>query len=80
MVVALSRRYLDVFRSHWVLFLLPVAIAGALALWAAIGEPTMYRSRVTLWSERAGSSSWLSGSVAPAAQDQQLLNELLTTR
>jgi uncharacterized protein involved in exopolysaccharide biosynthesis len=74
-------RYRETFGRHRVLFVLPVVLAGALALWAAAAAPKMYRSGATLWSDSAAASSGsIFGALPPAGQDQQLLNELLTTR
>jgi hypothetical protein len=70
-------RYAEVFRTHRLVFLLPVVLAGAVALWVALAAPPMYRSSATLWSDAAGGSS---GYLSPSEQDQQLLNELLATR
>ena len=75
----MSPRYSDVFRSHRVLFLLPVVLAGAIALWVSLSAPKMYRSQATLWSDNAASASTVFGALPPAGQDQQLLAELLTT-
>lgn len=73
----MNPRYIHVFRSHRVLFLLPVVLAGAVALWVAATAPTMYQSRATLWSDTVVGAS---DSRSPAESDQQLLNELLSTR
>jgi uncharacterized protein involved in exopolysaccharide biosynthesis len=71
--------YREVFRSHRVLFLIPVVVAAVIALWSGISAPKMYRSLGTLWSDSSVASP-VFGAQPPAGQDQQLLNELLTTR
>ena len=76
----MSTSYRDVFRSHRLLFLVPVVLAGGLALWSAVAAPKVYRSGATLWSDTAGSANSVFGALPPAGQDQQMLNELLTTR
>jgi hypothetical protein len=43
--------YREVFRSHRVLFLIPVVVAAVIALWSGISAPKMYRSLGTLWSD-----------------------------
>lgn len=75
----MNPRYKEVFRAHRLLFLLPVVIAAALAGFSAVTAPKMYQSAATLWSDSPTSSSQVFGALPPAGQDQQLLNELLTT-
>src|SRR5581483_11231958 len=77
----MNSRYREAFRRHRILFVTPVLVAGALALWIALSAPKMYRSGATVWSDSAvGSQNSVFGALPPAGQDQQLLNELLTTR
>jgi hypothetical protein len=76
----MNPRYLETYRRHRALFLLLIACSVAVATWFAVGEPKMYRATVTLWSAGPdGSSQDAIGAPPPAAQEQQLLNELLTT-
>jgi len=73
--------YLETFRRHRRVFLLPLVLGAALALWANLAAPKLYRSSTALWSESSGgSASETLGAPPPAAQDQSMLNELLTTR
>ena len=59
---------------------MPPLLAMALALWFNVGEPAMYRSSTSVWSDAAGGSSpEMTGAPPPAAQEQSMLNELLTT-
>jgi uncharacterized protein involved in exopolysaccharide biosynthesis len=76
----ISPTYAEVFRAHRIRFLIPVVLAALIAGWAGASAPKMYRSGATLWSDSATSTSALFGALPPAGQDQQLLNELLTTR
>jgi len=72
--------YGETFRSHRILFLIPVVLAAIVAGWSGLSAPKMYRSAATLWSDAPGSTTSVFGALPPAGQDQQLLNELLTTR
>jgi uncharacterized protein involved in exopolysaccharide biosynthesis len=77
----MNPRYLETFNRHRVLFALPVVIAGILALWTSLGAPKLYRSQTSLWSDTAGAATAEAlGATPPAAQDQSILSELLTTR
>jgi len=76
----MNPRYIDTYRRHRVLFLLPLAIGMLLALWTQVGKPSLYRSSTSLWSDTAGgSANDLTGAPPPAAQEQTTLNELLRT-
>jgi uncharacterized protein involved in exopolysaccharide biosynthesis len=75
----MNPRYTEVFRAHRLLFLAPVVIAAALAAFSAVTAPKMYQSDSTLWSDSPSSSTAVFGALPPAGQDQQLLDELLTT-
>lgn len=77
----MNPRYRDVFRRHRLLFASPVVLAAAFALWVGLSATKMYESGATLWSDSAVSAQTsVFGALPPAGQDQQLLNELLTTR
>jgi hypothetical protein len=77
----MNPRYIDTYRQHRLLFLLPVLIGMLFALWANLGKPTLYRADTSLWSDTAGgSANDLSGAPPPAAQEQTTLNELLRTQ
>lgn len=73
--------YLATLRRHPILFLVPVVLAGAVAMWFTLGEPKMYRASASLWSDAgSGAAAEAAGAPPPAAQEQSLLNELLTTQ
>jgi uncharacterized protein involved in exopolysaccharide biosynthesis len=77
----MNQRYLDTYRQHRLLFLLPLVIGVVLAAWFNLGSPDLYRSSTSLWSDTAGgSANDLSGAPPPAAQEQTMLNELLRTQ
>jgi uncharacterized protein involved in exopolysaccharide biosynthesis len=77
----MNPRYIETYRQHRLLFLLPLLIGMVLALWANLGKPALYRSSTSLWSDTAGGSvNDLSGAPPPAAQEQTTLNELLQTQ
>jgi hypothetical protein len=77
--------YSETFRRHKLLFVLPVVITTALAIWFVIGTPKTYKAGASLWVDtsvtQASSLQETNPSlVTPAAQAQQLLAELLATR
>ena len=76
----MNPRYLETFRRHRILFVLPVVLAVVVAGWAALGEPTLYRSSLSLWSDTTSESNEAFGAPPPAAEEQTMLNELLTTQ
>lgn len=77
----MNSRYLDTYRQHRLLFLLPLLIGLTLAIWSNVGAPKLYRSGTSLWSDTAGgSSNDLTGAPPPAVQEQTMLNELLKTQ
>jgi uncharacterized protein involved in exopolysaccharide biosynthesis len=77
----MNPRYLDTYRQHRLLFLLPILIGMLLAVWTNLGKPDLYRSSTSLWSDTAGgSANDLTGAPPPAAQEQTTLNELLQTQ
>lgn len=76
----MRQSYLDTFQRNKALFLVPVVLAMALATWVNLGEPKMYRSSAAIWFGTVGGASGeLTGGTPPAAVEQSLLNELLTT-
>jgi hypothetical protein len=81
----MNPRYRQTFSRHPVLFSLPLVLTAFLALWAVLGAPKTYQSSASLWVDTpAPSASSLDQTnptlVTPAAQAQQLLAELMTTR
>ena len=76
----MTSSYRDAYRSHRVLFALPVVLAAGIALWAGLSAPRLYESQASLWSDVPGSTTPAFGALPPAGEDQQLLSELLTTR
>jgi uncharacterized protein involved in exopolysaccharide biosynthesis len=73
--------YIQTWREHRALFLFPVILAGAVALWLNLAAPKVYRSSTSLWSDIAGgSANQAIGAPAPAVQEQSTLNELLRTQ
>src|SRR5436190_11055297 len=77
----MNQRYLDTFRQHRLLYLLPILIGIVIAVWFNLGAQKLYRSSTSLWSDTAaGSANDLTGAPPPAAQEQTMLNELLRTQ
>src|SRR5437588_4534950 len=77
----MNSRYLDTYRQHRLLFLLPLLIGVSVALWSNLGAPKLYRSATSIWSDTAGgSSNDLTGAPPPATQEQSMLDELLKTQ
>jgi hypothetical protein len=77
----MNPRYIDTYRQHRLLFLLPVLLGMLIAVWANLGKPTLYRATTSLWSDTVGgSANDLTGAPPPAAQEQTTLNELLRTQ
>jgi hypothetical protein len=73
-----------VFRRHWLVFLLPIPLALAITVWVVATKPASYQSQAALWVDNPPSQPSSVGAVdatvaPPAAQQQTLLNELLTT-
>ena len=76
----MNPRYMETYRQHRLLFLLPLVLGMLIALWANLGKPEYYRASTSLWSDTAGgSANDLTGAPPPAAQEQTTLNELLRT-
>ncbi len=77
----MNQRYIETYREHRVLFLVPLLVGMLFALWTTLGAPHVYRSSTSIWSDTAGgSANDLSGAPPPAAQEQTTLNELLRTQ
>jgi hypothetical protein len=77
----MNQRYIETYREHRVLFLVPLLVGMLFALWTTLGAPQVYRSSTSIWSDTAGgSANDLSGAPPPAAQEQTTLNELLRTQ
>src|SRR4029079_1356272 len=77
--------YVQTFNRHRVLFSMPVAIMTVLALWFVAGTPKQYKAGASLFvdtpvTQPSSFEDPNPGDVTPAAQSQQLLNELLATR
>jgi hypothetical protein len=77
--------YVQTFNRHRLLFSLPVVIMTVLALWFVAGTPKEYKAGASLFvdtpvTQPSSFNDPNPGDVTPAAQSQQLLNELLATR
>ena len=77
--------YVQTFKRHRLLFSLPVVIMSVLALWFVLGTPKQYKAGASLFvdtpvTQPSSFNDPNPGDVTPAAQSQQLLNELLATR
>jgi uncharacterized protein involved in exopolysaccharide biosynthesis len=77
--------YARTFDRHRLLFILPVVLTTVIALLFTVGAPKVYQAETTLFVDTAppGQSSFDQSNptvITPAAQAQQLLNELLATR
>src|SRR3954454_7851836 len=77
--------YVQTFQRHRLLFSLPVVIMTVLALWFVVGTPKQYKAGASLFvdtpvTQPSSFNDPNPGDVTPAAQSQQLLNELLATR
>src|SRR5438105_2610218 len=81
----MNPRYREAFRRHRILYSLPAVLMTLLAAWFVLGAPKVYQADASLWvdtpapqqSSLAETNTFL---LTPAAQAQQLLGELLTTR
>jgi uncharacterized protein involved in exopolysaccharide biosynthesis len=81
----MSSPYVETFSRHRRLLSIPIVVATLIAIWFAVGAAPEYESTTSLWFDNAprGQSSLDQTNPAlltPAAEEQQLLNELLTTR
>jgi hypothetical protein len=81
----MNPRYAQTFMRHPRAFLAPVLLSAVISVWVVLGAGDMYRSTTNLWFDNSapGQSPLAQpdGVVRPpAAQQQLLLNELLTTR
>ena len=77
--------YVQTFNRHRLLFSLPVIIMTLLAIWVVLGTPKQYKAGASLFvdtpvTQPSSFNDPNPGDVTPAAQSQQLLNELLATR
>jgi len=77
--------YARTFSRHRLLFILPVVLTAVIALLFTVGASKVYEAETTLWVDTPppGQSSLDQTNptvTTPAAQAQQLLNELLATR
>jgi len=77
--------YVQTFKRHRLLFSLPVIIMTLLALWFVLGTPKEYKAGASLFvdtpvTQPSSFNDPNPSDVTPAAQSQQLLNELLATR
>jgi uncharacterized protein involved in exopolysaccharide biosynthesis len=81
----MNPRYRQAFRRHRILYSLPIVLVTLIATWYVLGAPKAYQSGASLWvdtpaPEQSSLSQTNTFVLTPAAQAQQLLNELLTTR
>src|SRR3954453_20745880 len=74
----MNPRYRATFRRHWVLFALIVLLCSLIGLTFSLGSPKLYRSSATLYVESPTDSAAF-GALPPAAQEQSMLTELLST-
>jgi len=77
--------YVQTFKRHRLLFSLPVIIMTLLAIWIVAGTPKQYKAGASLFvdtpvTQPSSFNDPNPSDVTPAAQSQQLLNELLATR
>jgi len=81
----MNPRYRETFRRHPIVYSLPLVIVTLLAVWYVVGAPKSYEAAASLWvdtpaPEQSSLTQTNQFATTPAAQAQQLLNELLTTR
>jgi len=81
----MNPRYVQTFRRHRLLFGAPIILAVIISLWFAAGSAPAYESTTSLWFDNpVGGQSLLTQNngivLPPAAEAQQILSELLTTR
>lgn len=74
----------DVFRRHWKLLVLPIPLALLITIWVVASTPTMYQSQAAIWSNSTAAQAAAINAteptpLTPAAVQQSLLNELLST-
>jgi len=76
----LNPRYRATARRHWLLFVLLVLLCALIGVTFSLGSPKLYRSSATLFAESATPESQAAfGALPPAAQEQSMLTELLST-
>ena len=82
------RRYLETFRQHRALVILPVVLSAVVAGWFAFGAPPSYRSTASLWVDNApstgtslqpGIASTDTSLAGPSSVEQTVLGEMLYT-
>ncbi len=71
--------YRETFRRHRILVLLPLALTTLLVIWSTVAAPPTYQSATSIWSSSADGTAQAYGAPPPAAQEQSILTELLTT-
>ena len=81
----MNQSYVQTFKRHRLLFSLPVVILTVLALWVVVATPKQYKAGASLLvdtpvTQPSSFNDPNPADVPPAAQTQQLLNELLATR
>ena len=81
----MNQSYVQTFNRHRLLFSLPVIIMTVLALWVVAGTPKQYKAGASLLvdtpvTQPSSFNEANPAAITPAAQTQQLLNELLATR
>jgi hypothetical protein len=73
-------RYRATARRHRVLFALIILLCALFGMSSALGSPKLYRSNATLSFRSLDTGASQFGATPPAAQNQEMLNELLLTR
>ena len=77
-----SSSYRETFRRHWKLLSIPIVVATLIGGWLVVSAPKSYRSTTSLWvnSPSYSSANAAPGATAPAADEQNVLSELLSTQ
>ena len=76
----MNPRYRATARRHRVLFALIILLCALFGMSTALGSPKLYRSNASLVFKSLDTSATQFGATPPAAQNQEMLNELLATR
>jgi len=71
--------YPETFRRHRRLLLVPIALATVVTMWSTLAARPLYESATSVWSDNADGTAEAYGAPPPAAQEQAMLAELLTT-
>ena len=71
--------YRETFARHRALLLLPIALATVVTVWSTVAARPLYESATSVWSDSADGTAQAYGAPPPAAQEQSMLAELLTT-